>query len=128
MQQLYNLADTWVVGRYVGSNALAAVGSSYTLMNFLTSIVIGLCLGSSAFISQAFRKKDDDAIRNGIYLSFCMTILITVVIMVVFYALLDWIIVWMQIPDEIQKDLRNYIVDRCSDLTCCSLYIDLLIF
>lgn len=109
MQQLYNLADTWVVGRYVGSNALAAVGSSYTLMTFLTSIVIGLCLGSSAFISQAFGKKDDDAIRNGIFLSFCLTFLITVVIMVVFYALLDCIIVWMQIPDEIQKDMHIYL-------------------
>ena len=51
LQQLYNLVDTWVVGRYVGDNALAAVGSSYTLMTFLTSIIIGLCLGSSSFIS-----------------------------------------------------------------------------
>ena len=38
LQQLYNVADTWVVGRYLGANALAAVGSSYTLMIFLTSI------------------------------------------------------------------------------------------
>ncbi len=38
LQQLYNVADTWVVGRYLGANALAAVGSSYTLMTFLTSI------------------------------------------------------------------------------------------
>ena len=44
LQQLYNLVDTWVVGRYVGDNALAAVGSSYTLMTFLTSVIIGLCL------------------------------------------------------------------------------------
>lgn len=51
LQQLYNLVDTWVVGRYVGDNALAAVGSSYTIMTFLTSIIIGLCLGSSSFIS-----------------------------------------------------------------------------
>ena len=51
LQQLYNLVDTWVVGRYVGDNALAAVGLSYTLMTFLTSIIIGLCLGSSSFIS-----------------------------------------------------------------------------
>jgi hypothetical protein len=51
LQQLYNLVDTWVVGRYVGDNALAAVGSSYTLMTFLTSVIIGLCLGSSSFVS-----------------------------------------------------------------------------
>lgn len=45
LQQLYNLVDTWVVGRYLGKRALAAVGASYTLMTFLTSVVIGLCLG-----------------------------------------------------------------------------------
>lgn len=44
MQQLYNLADTWIVGRYIGDNALAAVGSSYTLITFLTSVIIGLSL------------------------------------------------------------------------------------
>ena len=69
LQQLYNLVDTWVVGRYVGDNALAAVGSSYTLMTFLTSVIIGLCLGSSSFVSMAYGRKDVKAIRNGIFLS-----------------------------------------------------------
>ena len=38
LQQMYNIADTWVVGRFLGADALAAVGSSYTLMTFLTSV------------------------------------------------------------------------------------------
>ena len=42
LQQCYNIADTLIVGRYLGSNALAAVGSSFTLMTFLTSILLGL--------------------------------------------------------------------------------------
>ncbi len=70
LQQLYNLVDTWVVGRYLGEGALAAVGSSYTLMTFLTSIIIGMCLGSSAFLSMAYGKKDEDTMRNGLFLSF----------------------------------------------------------
>lgn len=45
MQLLYNLADTWIVGKYIGDNALAAVGSSYTLITFRTSVIIGLSLG-----------------------------------------------------------------------------------
>lgn len=53
LQQMYNIADTWVVGRFLGADALAAVGSSYTLMTFLTSIVLGLCMGSGAVISMA---------------------------------------------------------------------------
>lgn len=47
-QQCYNIADTLIVGRFLGSNALAAVGSAYSLMTFLTSIIIGLCMGSGA--------------------------------------------------------------------------------
>ena len=45
IQQLYNLADIWIVGWYIGDNALAAVGSSYTLITFRTSVIIGLSLG-----------------------------------------------------------------------------------
>ena len=43
------IVDTYSVGKYIGSNALVAVGSSYTLMTFLTSIIIGLCMGSGIF-------------------------------------------------------------------------------
>ena len=46
LQQFYNIADTLIVGRVLGKNALAAVGSSYTLMTFLTSIFLGLSMGS----------------------------------------------------------------------------------
>ena len=52
LQQFYNLADTLIVGRVLGTDALAAVGSSYTLMTFLTSILIGLCMGSSAYLDR----------------------------------------------------------------------------
>ena len=54
LQQLYNLADTWVVGQFLGEGALAAVGSSYTLMTFLTSILLGLCMGSGAAVSMQY--------------------------------------------------------------------------
>lgn len=57
LQQLYNLVDTWVVGRYLGKRALAAVGASYTLMTFLTSVVIGLCLGAGAFFADGIRQE-----------------------------------------------------------------------
>lgn len=54
LQQCYNIADTLIVGRFLGADALAAVGSAYTLMVFLTSIILGLCMGSSAFFSMQF--------------------------------------------------------------------------
>lgn len=48
LQQMYNLADTWIVGRCLGEQALAAVGSTYTLTTLLYSVIIGLCMGSGA--------------------------------------------------------------------------------
>jgi len=53
---LYNIADTFIVGRYLGADALAAVGSAYTLMTFLNSIQIGMCMGSGALFSYYFGK------------------------------------------------------------------------
>ena len=53
LQQFYNIADTLIVGRFLGAKALAAVGSAYTLMIFLTSVLLGLCMGSGVvFISS----------------------------------------------------------------------------
>lgn len=57
LQQCYNIADTLIVGRFLGSDALAAVGSSFTLMTFLTSILLGLCIGSGAFFPSASGKR-----------------------------------------------------------------------
>ena len=48
LQQCYNIADTLIVGHFLGAGALAAVGSAYTLMTFLTSVLIGLCMGSGS--------------------------------------------------------------------------------
>ena len=70
MQQFYNLVDTWVVGKYIGDNALAAVGSSYSLMTFLTSVILGLCLGSSAFFSITFGEKNIKRLKNGIFICY----------------------------------------------------------
>ena len=57
LQQLYNVADTLIVGRFLGADALAAVGSAYSLMTFLTSILLGLCMGSSAYFSIQFGRR-----------------------------------------------------------------------
>ena len=70
LQQFYNVADTLIVGRFLGTNALAAVGSSYTLMTFLTSILIGLSMGSSAYFAIQFGKKDYDSLMC-LFLSPC---------------------------------------------------------
>lgn len=56
LQQCYNIADTLIVGKYLGADELAAVGSAFTLMTFLTSIFLGLCMGSGAFFPSALDR------------------------------------------------------------------------
>lgn len=109
LQQFYNLVDTWVVGRYIGGQALAAVGASYTLLTFLTSIVIGLSLGTGAFISNAFGRRDGQAIRSGVFQSAVLIGVLALVIMGAFYALLDPAIAFLRVPEEIRGDMRVYL-------------------
>ena len=80
LQQCYNLADTWVVGRFLGSNALAAVGSSFTLMTFLTSILLGLCMGSGAVFSMRFGQKDERALQESVRTSLLLIAILTVIL------------------------------------------------
>ena len=70
LQQCYNVVDTLIVGRFLGPDALAAVGSAFALMTFLTSILLGLSMGSSAVFSIHFGRKDFDGLKNSIFTSF----------------------------------------------------------
>lgn len=109
MQQLYNLADTWVVGKYLGDRALAAVGSSYTLMTFLTSVILGLCLGSSVYFSFAYGEKAFERLKNGIFLSFTMICLCSLLLCGLVFRQLDGIIRLLQIPTELVSMTRTYL-------------------
>ena len=70
LQQIYNIADTIIVGRFVSSDALAAVGVAYTLMTFLTSLIIGLCMGSGALFSKSFGAGKMEEMKQDIRMSF----------------------------------------------------------
>lgn len=109
LQQLYNLADTWVVGRFIGEGALAAVGSSYTLMTFLTSILLGLCMGSSVYFSIQYGRQDPDRLRNGIFQSFLLIGGLTLLLNLTVYLALDGILVLLQIPPDILGLTKEYL-------------------
>ena len=70
LQQFYNIADTLIVGRVLGKNALAAVGSAYTLMTFLTSVFLGLSMGSGALFSIYKGKGSDRELRLSVVHAF----------------------------------------------------------
>lgn len=109
LQQFYNLADTWIVGKFIGADALAAVGASYSFMTFLMSIIIGLCLGCSAFFSIAMGQKDENKIRNGIFMSFTMIGFLAILLTASVIATLRPIIFLLQVPENIQEDMYTYL-------------------
>lgn len=110
LQQLYNIADTLIVGRYVGADALAAVGSAYTLMTFLTSILLGLSMGSGVAVSISFGRGDTSRMRREIFLSLCMIGGTAVVLNIAVFLLIDPILWLLQVPAEVRGLMRTYLL------------------
>ena len=71
LQQLYNLADTWVVGRFIGEGALAAVGSSYTLMTFLTPFSWGCAWAAASIFPFNTAARTPTGCEMGFFSPFC---------------------------------------------------------
>lgn len=109
LQQLYNVVDTLIVGKTIGSTALAAVGSSYSLMVLLTSIVLGLCMGSGVVFAQLFGAKKYESMKTSIFNAFVFIIIISAAINVLAYILLDKFIVWLNIPIEAVAFTKEYL-------------------
>ncbi len=110
LQQCYNIADTLIVGRYLGANALAAVGSSYTLMTFLTSIFDWNVYGKRCRIFHPLRRAGSQKAKEGILHSFGLIAAMTVVINVLVYAGLPLILKVLQVPAEVVPYMRTYLL------------------
>ena len=110
LQQLYNVVDTLIVGRYLGEKALAAVGSSYTLMVFVTSVILGLCMGSSAFFSMQFGGRNYDRLEKGLFIAFLSIGAVAVVLNILVYAGMEGILVFLKVPDEVSPLMEEYLV------------------
>lgn len=108
-QQLYNIADTIIVGQFIGAHALAAVGSSYTLMVFLTSIILGLCMGSGVLFSMFYGADEINKLKSSIFTSLWFIGLITAIINIFSLLFIDEILMFMKIPIDIYDDTREYV-------------------
>lgn len=109
LQQCYNIADTLIVGQCIGSGALAAVGSAYTLMVFLISILLGLSIGSGTVFSLHYGAGDRSALRRSIFVSFVLIGAVTFLLNVVAFICLDPILHLLQVPQDIYGMMRSYL-------------------
>ncbi len=122
LQQCYNVADTLIVGRFLGSNALAAVGSAFSLMTFLTSILLGLCMGSGALFSIQFGQRDERGLKESIAASFVLIGALTVVLNLASFWGIDWIMVFLRVPAEVAGMMREYLLVIFAGIAATFLY------
>ena len=121
-QQLYNIADTLIVGRALGRNALAAVGSAYTLMTFLTSVFLGLSMGAGALFSICLGKQDKPSLRSAVAHALGLILGVTLLLNAAVYLFLDEILLFLQIPAELAADMRTYLLIIFAGLLATSVY------
>ena len=110
LQQCYNIVDTLIVGQFLGKNALASVGSSFTLMTFITSIILGLCMGSGALFSIRYGQKDEKGLQEDVCASFFFIALITFILTVISYIFLNQLSVFLHVPHEVWGDMKGYLI------------------
>lgn len=122
VQQLYNVADTLIVGRTLGSVALSAVGSAYALMVLINSIILGLCMGSGVVFSQLYGAGNSDALKRSLYNAFVLIMGISVLLNGLAFALLEPIMGWLQVPKEAINGLREYLRVIFVGILAVSLY------
>lgn len=122
LQQLYNVADTLIVGKTIGATALSAVGSSYALMVLLTSIILGLCMGSGVVFAQLYGAGRMDDLKTSIWNALAFILLVSVAINAASYALLDRFIVWLNIPAQAVAFTRTYLRIILAGMTFVSVY------
>lgn len=122
LQQFYNIADTLIVGRVLGTDALAAVGSAYTLMTFLTSVFLGLSMGSGALFSIYRGQRDESRLRSSVLHAFVLIMAVTVLINAAVYIWLDEILAFLRVPHQVWTGMKEYLLVIFAGLIATSLY------
>lgn len=121
-QQLYNMADTIVVGQFVGTNALAAVGSTGTIMFLIFGLVSGMTLGFTVLTSQRFGANDYHGMRKSVYSATVLSVVISAVMTFVCVISMKPLLTLMQTPIETFDYAYDYIIIICYGIFAQVLY------
>lgn len=109
LQQCYNIADTVIVGRFVGGDALAAVGGAYPLMVFLSSVIIGLTTGSGVLFSIFHGARRPEALKRAVFTSAVLTAFVTVIVVSLSYFFLEPVVRLLQVPVGVVGLMTDYL-------------------
>lgn len=108
-QQLYSMVDTIIVGRFVGVNALAALGACNSMFFLVNGLILGLTSGFSVLVSQKFGAKDEKGVKKAVASNITLTVVLTIIITVIALLIINPLLNMMNTPDSIYKDAKKYI-------------------
>ena len=108
-QQLYNIADSWVAGKFISQNALAAVGNSYEITLIFIAFAFGCNMGCSVVVSQLFGAKEYGRMKTAVYTSMLTSAVICGVLMLVGLLGCDSLLALINTPEEVFADSKLYL-------------------
>ena len=108
-QQLYSMVDTIIVGRFVGVNALAALGACNSMFFLVNGLILGLTSGFSVLVSQKFGAKDEKGVKKAVASNITLTVVLTIIITVIALLIINPLLNMMNTPDSIYNDAKKYI-------------------
>ena len=109
LQQLYNLADFYILGRCAGVNAMAAVGSASNSVGLLINIAVGMNMGTNVVIASSFGKRSIQQVKNGIKTGILMAAIIGIVFTILGLMFTGWILDVTNTPVELLNDANTYL-------------------
>ena len=121
-QQLYNMVDTWVVGRYVSDEAFSAVGSIGPITNLLIGIFLGLSSGAGVVISQYYGAKNDGKVREAVHTSLLMTLGLAVLFTGLGIFLAPIMVDFMKTPADVRPEAIAYLTIYFSGIAGLMVY------
>lgn len=121
-QQLYNTVDTIIVGQYVGKGALAAVGTTSTLINLLVGFFVGLSSGATVIISQFFGGGDGKNVSKAVHTSIALALAGGVILMAVGLLTARPSLELLGVPEEVMDDALTYINVYYAGMIACLIY------
>lgn len=109
LQQLYNTVDSIIVGNYVGSNALAAIGSSTSLVYLLIAFSQGVSVGAGVVISQRLGQKNKEGVQISVHTALALAGILGMILTVGGILFSKEILLWMNTPEEVLTDAVTYL-------------------
>ena len=121
-QQLYNMADAIIVGRFLGADALAAVGSVGSLMFLILGFANGIAQGFGVAVSHAFGAKDGRLLKHYVAVSILLTVIISVALTIPTMMLCDELLTWLHTPENIFQMADEYLLIILAGIFCTMSY------